>query len=594
VYRNKPGQKIIFRAVDYSTGAPKTGDAANIVTRLSIDGAATAALNTATVTEVDATNSPGEYSVTLAQWETRGETLRLSGKSSTANVRIEPVTITTAMEPGKPYSRPDCLFWIEPRLGGLFQDVAKTAPATANTNVVKFAPDWSINSLDGTVSNDSFPYTLDTSTLNGVTSLAPGASSGGGFNLGNSSTINNAANAPMTRYAVIRMPSSLPPYNNTGGWTVMLKGFHTRLCDIMSGGSFGRDQGPITPDGDIAVSTPYIITIVQTPGPDFIERIYINGRLRAVNQCSSLAAPGWDASANLTIGFYAALLSPLTMGAAACFTAAHDDATREAIEGYFSAAFNIPAGRGLYDNKEPTPSARLNVATIGDSLTAGVASSGGGSPAQLATSLYFKPGVRPWSNLGQGGQSASGLATAGTTFARYFDRTACNIMVFWAGTNDLAANASAATAYTSIQTAAASLRAAGWKVIVATTLPRTSLLTGGQTNSGFETARQTVNTNIRASWATFADGLMDVGNASTITVNGVSIDVSAIGAPGASSSATYFIDGTHPGYLGNAIVARVMAEAVTALAKTLAPNMPGENVTQVGGTAQTIGRQRIH
>jgi hypothetical protein len=50
-------------------------------------------------------------------------------------------------------------------------------------------------------------------------------------------------------------------------------------------------------------------------------------------------------------------------------------------------------------------------------------------------------------------------------------------------------------------------RAAGFKVVACTVLPRNN----GGLYAGFEADRQTVNAQIRANWASFADALADMG-----------------------------------------------------------------------------------
>jgi hypothetical protein len=74
------------------SGAPKTGDGANFTLRWIKDGTS-AALTTATVTEIDATNLPGLYSVGISATEADCGVGYLGGKSSTASVIICPVKI---------------------------------------------------------------------------------------------------------------------------------------------------------------------------------------------------------------------------------------------------------------------------------------------------------------------------------------------------------------------------------------------------------------------------------------------------------------------------------------------------------------------
>lgn len=86
--RNVSGQKIALFAFDYSTGAPKTGDAANLTAYVSKDGGSVTVLTDTTATEMDATNAKGWYSFDVSQTESNGDELLFSGKSSTANVSV--------------------------------------------------------------------------------------------------------------------------------------------------------------------------------------------------------------------------------------------------------------------------------------------------------------------------------------------------------------------------------------------------------------------------------------------------------------------------------------------------------------------------
>ena len=124
-----------------------------------------------------------------------------------------------------------------------------------------------------------------------------------------------------------------------------------------------------------------------------------------------------------------------------------------------------------------------------------------------------------------------------------------NVLVWFSGTNDIwGSSDSADTIITSISTACAARKAAGWqKVIVATILPR------GPGNDANETKRQTVNASIRANYATYADGLVDIGNDATI------------GQATQNSNTTYYnADQIHPSEAGHAIIAGYMKTATDA------------------------------
>lgn len=91
MYKNVSGQKIAVYAYDTATGAPVTGDAANITGKLSKDGASQASTNDTNPSEI----GDGEYVFDMTQAETSADLLVLTVSSATPNVRIEPVHIYT-------------------------------------------------------------------------------------------------------------------------------------------------------------------------------------------------------------------------------------------------------------------------------------------------------------------------------------------------------------------------------------------------------------------------------------------------------------------------------------------------------------------
>lgn len=86
--KNVASQKIALFAFDITTGAAKTGDAANITAYVSKDGGAVTALADTSATEMSSTNAPGWYLFDLAQAETNADILLFTGKSATANVSV--------------------------------------------------------------------------------------------------------------------------------------------------------------------------------------------------------------------------------------------------------------------------------------------------------------------------------------------------------------------------------------------------------------------------------------------------------------------------------------------------------------------------
>jgi len=85
--KNVAGQYVSLRAFNSSTGAPVTGDAANITFYVQKDNGSVTAI-AAAVTEVSATNMPGVYKALLTQADTNGDCVLICGKSSTSNVVI--------------------------------------------------------------------------------------------------------------------------------------------------------------------------------------------------------------------------------------------------------------------------------------------------------------------------------------------------------------------------------------------------------------------------------------------------------------------------------------------------------------------------
>ncbi len=93
--KNVASQKIQLFAFDTTTGAPKTGDAANITAYVSKDHGAVTVLTDTSATEMDATNAKGIYVFDVAQGETNADELTFSAKSSTSNISITPRFVST-------------------------------------------------------------------------------------------------------------------------------------------------------------------------------------------------------------------------------------------------------------------------------------------------------------------------------------------------------------------------------------------------------------------------------------------------------------------------------------------------------------------
>lgn len=84
---------VQFLAWDTANNVGKTGDSGNFTLRVIKDG--TASIPTNSPSEVDSTNCPGVYKITLTADEMAANTITLAGKSSTEGVTIIPVNIVT-------------------------------------------------------------------------------------------------------------------------------------------------------------------------------------------------------------------------------------------------------------------------------------------------------------------------------------------------------------------------------------------------------------------------------------------------------------------------------------------------------------------
>lgn len=166
-------QKIHVYAYDSTTGAAKTGDAANITAYVSLDGAANA-IDDTNPTEVDSTNMPGIYVFDLTAAETNCDSFALYAKSSTSNIRIEPIIgfTTTGTAAAIAATVPDTQ--------KVDVNTIKTQTVTCAAAVTVNAQVGADNKLDvnangeagidwGNVGNKTATVTLSNTTINDVT-----------------------------------------------------------------------------------------------------------------------------------------------------------------------------------------------------------------------------------------------------------------------------------------------------------------------------------------------------------------------------------------------------------------------------------------
>lgn len=186
----------------------------------------------------------------------------------------------------------------------------------------------------------------------------------------------------------------------------------------------------------------------------------------------------------------------------------------------------------------------------GDSTVAGygIATQAGAMPQQFEASCGTAYHVV---NMGVSGLRVTTMLTSDAALIDSQLSTtlfAKNIVVFQAGTNDLYDTIT--DVYTNIVAWCQARRAAGWKVVVSTILPRKD----AGLRADFEADRQTVNTSIRTNWPTFADALSDLG------------DDAAIGQADSPDDTTYYqADKLHPKQAGAAVIAALHKVAVGTL-----------------------------
>ena len=221
------------------------------------------------------------------------------------------------------------------------------------------------------------------------------------------------------------------------------------------------------------------------------------------------------------------------------YSAAVTGANLTGVENYLLAKYAIPA---------PLATSKPLVVVEGDSLSQGINTT---SNAQEYPEVAYQgaSNASPYNyrNFAVSGSQTSDLTNrAAYVDALYSSARAKNILYIWVGTNDMAIGGLTATqAYNALVTYCTARRAAGWKVIVRTMIPR----------SGIPDAnRLSFNAGVRANWQTFADGLDDLGNDPIM------------GQAGVQSNTNYYsADQTHLTPAGYGIAATYASAAITKL-----------------------------
>lgn len=184
----------------------------------------------------------------------------------------------------------------------------------------------------------------------------------------------------------------------------------------------------------------------------------------------------------------------------------------------------------------------LYIVCEGDSLTAG-------NYPQFLALLYTDNRMISLQNWGLAGDTiANMLGEAATQVDPAYDsRKGRNILLIWAGTNDMSGgSADGATTYANYVTYCTARRATGFKVIAFTIMNR-----GDAHNALWDTGQPIFNAALRANWADYADALVDVQAQATLQD---------------TANTTYFnVDKIHLTNAGYSIVAALAKTAVDSL-----------------------------
>lgn len=150
--------------------------------------------------------------------------------------------------------------------------------------------------------------------------------------------------------------------------------------------------------------------------------------------------------------------------------------------------------------------------------------------------------------------SGVGLSTYTPLAPFYSPLRRNNLSILATGTNDLANGNSTSFTTSGLYSICAAARADGWKVALATVLPRNGLFGAGVTQASFAAARAIVNADIRANWASHADALADVAA------------ITNLGADGDTTNTTYYqVDQVHPTAAGHALMEPVYRAAALSM-----------------------------
>lgn len=130
---------------------------------------------------------------------------------------------------------------------------------------------------------------------------------------------------------------------------------------------------------------------------------------------------------------------------------------------------------------------------------------------QLSHTTPFQGTNVTFHNFGVGGQTTANMSSdAAVQIDTLYNPAVKNILIVWEVTNDIGFNQSISGAITRMTTYCNARRAAGWKVVLLTCIPRGGLSVSGQTQPSYDNDLVTANTSLIAGEGVFADKVIDL------------------------------------------------------------------------------------
>lgn len=347
----------------------------------------------------------------------------------------------------------------------------------------------------------------------------------------------------------LESPAAFPELNWTRGFTFMMAGTFKSgffaaadAVAIICGAGLGTRLG-IGTAANSMFGLPLIPCVFGFSWDGFVGSFILNGEVYPVTQGG--ISPGSGAFGNLQIGGIIGAAGGMAMDVAGIqiWNEYQDESE------IFNHWLRLQEQYGIENHTPP----KYGIVVDGNSLAVGYWSDG-------ITTMW--DGVKGIS--GAAPLDMINVATGGLETPSMIDRAASlvdplldkfvpskrRVLIVWEITNDLANLTQTDTAaYNNIKAYCQARKAAGWKVVVCTCLPRTQ--TG--INANFESYRLSVNSSINANAISegWADAVADIGGDATI------------GQTDDSNNTTYFNDKIHLTAAGHAIAKDYITAALT-------------------------------